>query len=55
MLVNVEVTTKNKTSFSKCDAIQLLNTLEDIVNRADIKICDQGGKVQYILEVKQPE
>jgi len=58
-LVNVEVQIhKNnidRVAYSRCDAVQLLNTLENIVNHADIRICDQGSKVQYILEIKIPE
>ena len=58
-LVNVEVQVHrnniDRVSHSRCDAVQLLNTLESIVNRADIKICDRGSKVQYILEIKVPE
>lgn len=58
-LVNVEVQIHrnniDRVSYSKCDTVLLLNTLENIINRADIKICDQGSKVQYILEIKVPE
>lgn len=54
-MVSVEVTRDKKVSFTMCSAIDLLNTLEKVVNNADIKFTSGDGKVKYTIEVKQTD
>lgn len=59
-LVDVQVTRTSGRSFSRCEAIDLLNTLENVVNKASIgkafvEFKKEDDNIRYILTIKQTE
>ena len=51
-IVNVKLTTPNTTVECKCQAIDLINTIEDVIGTADIFVKHENGTIKYIFEVK---
>jgi hypothetical protein len=51
-IVNVKLTTTTVTVDCKCQAIDLINTIEDVINTADISVRHENGKIKYIFEIK---